>query len=197
MLEAIEAARASGKGEGPSTSAGAQQHQANGHHRPSASKPAAHGGPHLPHRPAKPKPVEDPVRCGWYQASSSGADGRRSDVLKSRYGLVLFGSEGAYKLGGWWRRGVAVSESGVAGSPRVVGFGCTQGTPEQKALVAEVLKAKDFYEVLGITKDATDDDIKKAYRKVGLGRGQGTGWGLAGAARVRAGAVRVGVPEVR
>ncbi|PNW79463.1 hypothetical protein CHLRE_09g416100v5 [Chlamydomonas reinhardtii] len=102
VLEAIEAARASGKGEGPSTSAGAQQHQANGHHRPSASKPAAHGGPHLPHRPAKPKPVEDP------------------------------------------------------------------GTPEQKALVAEVLKAKDFYEVLGITKDATDDDIKKAYRKLAL-----------------------------
>ncbi|KAG2431426.1 hypothetical protein HXX76_009441 [Chlamydomonas incerta] len=98
VIEAVEAARASSKGDGPSTSTGA--HQANGH-RPSGSKPA-HGGPHLPQRPAKPKPVEDP------------------------------------------------------------------GTPEQKALVAEVLKAKDFYEVLGISKDATDDDIKKAYRKLAL-----------------------------
>ncbi|KAG2437013.1 hypothetical protein HYH02_011444 [Chlamydomonas schloesseri] len=101
VLEAIEAARASSKGEGPSTSAGAQHHQANGHHRPAASKPT-HGGPHLPQRATKPKPVEDP------------------------------------------------------------------GTPEQKALVAQVLKAKDFYEVLGISKDASDDDIKKAYRKLAL-----------------------------
>ncbi|KAG2483613.1 hypothetical protein HYH03_017555 [Edaphochlamys debaryana] len=42
------------------------------------------------------------------------------------------------------------------------------GTPEQKALVAQVIKAKDFYDVLGIAKEATDDDIKKAYRKLAL-----------------------------
>lgn len=41
-----------------------------------------------------------------------------------------------------------------------------QGTPEQKALVAQVIKAKDFYEVLGVSKDAGESDIKKAYKKV-------------------------------
>ncbi|GLC37065.1 hypothetical protein PLESTB_001395500 [Pleodorina starrii] len=42
------------------------------------------------------------------------------------------------------------------------------GTPEQRAIVAQVLKAKDFYEVLGLARDATDEDIKKAYRKLAL-----------------------------
>ncbi len=41
-----------------------------------------------------------------------------------------------------------------------------QGTPEQRSLVAQILRAKDMYEILGIQKDATDDDIKKAYKKV-------------------------------
>ncbi|GFH14683.1 hypothetical protein HaLaN_10785, partial [Haematococcus lacustris] len=41
-----------------------------------------------------------------------------------------------------------------------------QSTPEERKLVSQILKAKDLYEILGITKEASDDDIKKAYRKV-------------------------------
>ncbi|KAL6748921.1 DnaJ-like protein, partial [Haematococcus lacustris] len=41
-------------------------------------------------------------------------------------------------------------------------------TPEERKLVSQILKAKDLYEILGITKEASDDDIKKAYRKLAL-----------------------------
>lgn len=35
-------------------------------------------------------------------------------------------------------------------------------------LIYRVNKCKDFYEVLNIKKDATDTDIKKAYKKLAL-----------------------------
>lgn len=42
-------------------------------------------------------------------------------------------------------------------------------TPEQRALVTKILKAKDFYEILSVARDASDEDIKRAYRKVCTG----------------------------
>lgn len=41
-------------------------------------------------------------------------------------------------------------------------------TQEQRDLVAKIRAAKDYYGILSVKKDANDDDIKKAYRKLAL-----------------------------
>jgi DnaJ family protein B protein 12 len=43
-----------------------------------------------------------------------------------------------------------------------------QATPEQRQLVTRIRATKCYYEILSISKDASDDDIKKAYRKLAL-----------------------------
>ncbi len=35
-------------------------------------------------------------------------------------------------------------------------------------LLASVKKCKDYYEILGVSKDCTEDDLKKSYRKMAL-----------------------------
>lgn len=39
-------------------------------------------------------------------------------------------------------------------------------TPEDSKMVKSILTKHDYYEVLGINKDATEAQIKKSYRKV-------------------------------
>lgn len=41
-------------------------------------------------------------------------------------------------------------------------------TKEQTEIVRKINRCKDYYEVLGITKEATDTDIKKSYKRLAL-----------------------------
>merc|ERR1719341_1151782 len=58
------------------------------------------------------------------------------------------------------------SPSAGSGSPRRKTSG--KYTPDQMSLVQRILRTKDYYELLEVTKDATEEDLKKAYKKMAV-----------------------------
>ena len=71
----------------------------------------------------------------------------------------------------------AVFEDSMSPSPPLVQFAVDNREllSEAKRLL-KISKRKDYYKVLGVSKDATDSDIKKAYRKKALQHHPGV-WG--------------------
>ncbi|XP_048843720.1 dnaJ homolog subfamily B member 12b [Brienomyrus brachyistius] len=58
-------------------------------------------------------------------------------------------------------------DSGTAPEEKATDSGKSY-TPDQLEAVKRIKQCKDYYEILGVNKDATEDDLKKAYRKLAL-----------------------------
>lgn len=43
-----------------------------------------------------------------------------------------------------------------------------QVDPEKDAECEEIIKKKDYYDILGVSKESTDEEVKRAYKKLAL-----------------------------
>lgn len=55
----------------------------------------------------------------------------------------------------------------MQGAPGATSSG-NSGTPEQRESIKKILATSSYYDILGVPRNASDEDIKKAYRKLAL-----------------------------
>ncbi|CAM6099437.1 unnamed protein product [Calypogeia fissa] len=67
------------------------------------------------------------------------------------------------------RNGVNQSGSSAGASPSSGGGSAgSDASPEQIEIVARIRRTKDYYQILSVTKECTEEDVRKAYRKISL-----------------------------
>ncbi|XP_071508928.1 dnaJ homolog subfamily B member 12-like [Diadema antillarum] len=66
------------------------------------------------------------------------------------------------------RRNSASRQQAASGGTSSNGDAHKDYTPEQQAAVRKIQQCKNFYEILGVTKDCSEADVKKAYKKLAL-----------------------------